>query len=186
MYIIAGLGNPGKKYKASKHNVGFDVINLLAEKHAIKMGRAKFKGNVGTGKISGQSVLLLKPSTYMNLSGMSVFDAVEYYRLPYQNLLVIYDDVDLEIGTIRLRKGGSAGTHNGMRSIIYQLQTEEFPRLRLGIGPPTEGKDLAYYVLDDFNKEQRTVIDNTIEKAVLAVETILAEGLDRAMNKFNG
>jgi PTH1 family peptidyl-tRNA hydrolase len=186
MYIIAGLGNPGRKYANTKHNVGFDVIDLLAAKHGIRMGRARFKGSVGTGKISGRDVLLLKPSTYMNLSGMSVLDAVEYYRIHHQNLLVIYDDADLDIGRIRLRKSGSAGTHNGMKSIIYQLQTEDFPRLRLGIGPPPEGRDLACYVLERFSREQRAIMDETIKRAVLAVETFLDQGPDAAMGKFNG
>jgi len=150
MYIIAGLGNPGRKYMNTRHNVGFDVIDLLSEKHGIKVGRAKFKGSTGTGEIEGKEVLLLKPATYMNLSGMSVLDAVEYYRIDFGNLLIIYDDADLETGRIRIRRSGSSGTHNGMKSIIYQLQTEDFPRLRLGIGPVPEGQDLGYFVLDSF------------------------------------
>ncbi len=186
MYIIVGLGNPGKKYINTKHNVGFDVIDYLAGRHGIKVKRAGFKGSIGKGEIKGQRVLLLKPATYMNLSGMSVLDAVEYYRLEYRNLLVLYDDADLEIGTLRLRKSGSAGTHNGMKSIIYQLQTDEFPRLRLGIGSPPGDGDLARYVLKGFSREQRDIMDETIKRAAAAVETFLDEGIDKAMNKFNG
>lgn len=185
MYIIAGLGNPGKKYESTRHNVGFDVIDLLAEKHGIRVSRAKFKGSVGTGRISGQEVLLLKPATYMNLSGMSVLDAVEYYRIDFGNLLVIYDDADLEVGRIRIRKSGSAGTHNGMKSIIYQLQTEDFPRLRLGIGPVPEDRDLADFVLDRFPKEQEALMEEAKKRAVLAVETYLKDGVEAAMNMFN-
>jgi PTH1 family peptidyl-tRNA hydrolase len=186
MYIIAGLGNPGRKYINTRHNVGFDVIDLLAEKHGIRVGKVKFKGSTGTGEIAGQEVLLLKPATYMNLSGMSVLDAVEYYRIDFGNLLVIYDDADLETGRIRIRRSGSSGTHNGMKSIIYQLQTEDFPRLRLGIGPVPEGQDLGYFVLDRFSKEQKALMDEAKKRAVLAVETYLRDGLDAAMSMFNG
>ncbi len=186
MYIIVGLGNPGKKYMYSKHNVGFDVIDLLAAKHGIKVNRVKFKGAVGMGKIAGQDVMLLKPSTYMNLSGMSVLDAVRYYRIEYDNLLVIYDDADLEPGQIRIRRSGSAGTHNGMKSIIYQLRTEDFPRLRLGIGRPVQSQDLADYVLDRFTKEQRSIIDEAERRAVLAVEAYISDGPETAMGLYNG
>lgn len=185
MYIIAGLGNPGRKYMYTKHNVGFEVIDLLAAKHDIKVNRARFKGAVGKGRIMGREVMLLKPLTYMNLSGMSILDAVEYYRLEYENLMVVYDDVDLELGRIRIRKGGSAGTHNGMKSIIYQLQTEDFPRLRLGIGRPAEGQDLSRYVLNRFSKEQREIINKAETKAVLAVETFIEDGVGRTMDLYN-
>src|SRR5690554_4664430 len=159
MYIIAGLGNPGRKYMYTRHNVGFEVIDLLAAGHGIRVNKARFKGAVGLGKIAGCEVMLLKPATYMNLSGMSVLDAVEYYRIDFGNLLVIYDDADLEVGRIRIRKSGSAGTHNGMKSIIYQLQTEDFPRLRLGIGAVPEDRDLADFVLDRFPKEQEALME---------------------------
>ncbi len=186
MYIIAGLGNPGRKYINTKHNIGFDVVDYLAKKHNIKINGIKFKGNIGKGEISGRKVLLLKPATYMNLSGISILDAVKYYGVSNENLLVIYDDADLDIGKLRLRKGGSSGTHNGMKSVIYQLQTEDFPRLRLGIGSPPGDGDLARYVLNRFSSEQRDIIDEAIKKSVLAVETFLKEGINRAMDKFNG
>ena len=186
MYIIAGLGNPGRKYMYTRHNVGFDVIDLLAAKHGIGVNRKKFKGAVGMGRIKGHEVMLLKPLTYMNLSGMSVLDAVEYYRTEYENLMVIHDDVDLELGRIRIRRSGSAGTHNGMRSVIYQLQTEDFPRLRLGIGRPTEGEDLSFYVTGRFSKEERNIINETENRAVLAVEAFISDGLEAAMGLYNG
>jgi PTH1 family peptidyl-tRNA hydrolase len=166
--------------------VGFEVIDLLAEKNGIRVANEKFKGLTGKGVIAGQEVLLLKPLTYMNLSGMSVLDAVDYYKINLSNLLVVYDDVDLAVGQIRIRRSGSAGTHNGMRSVIYQLQNEDFPRLRIGIGRPAEDEDMAHYVLDRFPDEDRKAIDRAIERAVLAIETFVGQGIDPAMSSYNG
>lgn len=134
MYIIAGLGNPGKKYENTRHNMGFTAIDLLAEKFGIKVNKLRFKALTGEGRIAGQKVLLIKPQTYMNLSGESVRMALDYYKEPPENLIVIYDDIDIPTGSIRIRKKGSAGTHNGMRNILYQIQSEDFPRIRVGIG----------------------------------------------------
>jgi PTH1 family peptidyl-tRNA hydrolase len=186
MYIIAGLGNPGRKYMYTRHNVGFEVIDLLAAGHGIRVNKARFKGAVGLGKIAGCEVMLLKPMTYMNLSGMSVLDAVEYYRVEHDNLMVIYDDVDLELGQVRIRKKGGGGTHNGMKSVIYQLQTEDFPRLRLGIGKPAEGEDISRYVLDRFSRDQRNIIDEAEARAAHAVLDFIRDGLETAMDRYNG
>lgn len=186
MYIVAGLGNPGPKYMYTRHNVGYDVIDLLARNNNIAINTGKFKGVVGSGLISGQKVLLLKPVTYMNLSGISVLDAVQYYRIDLNNLMVVYDDIDLELGSIRIKPKGSAGSHNGMKSVLYQLQTEEFPRLRVGIGRPPDGQDMAYYVLDRFSKQDREIVDRAIEKAAAAIEAYLEKGIDHAMCMYNG
>ena len=129
MYVIAGLGNPGKKYENTRHNMGFITIDQLAEKHNIKTDKLKFKALVGEGRIAGQKVLLVKPQTYMNLSGESIREVMNFYKLEPENLIVIYDDIDIEAGTLRIRKFGSAGTHNGMKSVVYQLQSDRFPRI---------------------------------------------------------
>lgn len=185
MYIIAGLGNPGRKYMYTRHNIGYDVVDLLARRNGIIIGSEKFRGITGSGLISGRRVLLLKPTTYMNLSGMSVLDAVQYYNIDLNNLMVVYDDIDLELGSIRIRPKGSAGTHNGMRSVVYQLQTEDFPRLRVGIGRPIDGQDTAYYVLDSFSKSDREIVDSAVERAAVALEDYLENGIDHAMSMYN-
>ena len=140
MYVIAGLGNPGKKYENTRHNMGFITIDQLAEKHNIKVDKLKFKALVGEGRIAGQKVMLVKPQTYMNLSGESIREVMNFYKLEPENLIVIYDDIDIEAGTLRIRKFGSAGTHNGMKSVVYQLQSDRFPRIRLGIGSQKKGR----------------------------------------------
>lgn len=185
MYIIAGLGNPGPRYEFTRHNTGFLAVDYLAQKHRIKINRAKYKALVGEGMIGGEKVLLIKPQTYMNLSGNSVKDALDGNRISLQNLIVIYDDMDLEVGRIRIKPKGGAGTHNGMKSIIYQLETEEFPRIRIGIGECPHGIDAAEYVLGEFTPEEQEVIAKTLEKAANAVETIIVEGIGAAMNKYN-
>ena len=149
MYIIAGLGNPGKKYENTRHNMGFTAIDLLAEKFGIKVNKLRFKALTGEGRIAGQKVLLIKPQTYMNLSGESVRMALDYYKEPPENLIVIYDDIDIPTGSIRIRKKGSAGTHNGMKSIIYDLQFDDFPRLRIGIGTDRK-EDMIHFVLFNY------------------------------------
>ncbi|MDO4552111.1 MAG: aminoacyl-tRNA hydrolase [Bacillota bacterium] len=189
MYIIAGLGNPGRKYERTRHNAGFMTVDLLAERHGIKVNKIKHKALVGEGFISGRKVLLVKPQTYMNLSGESLREVMAYYKEPIENLLVIYDDVDVELGRLRLRKKGSAGTHNGMRSIIYQLQQDGFPRLRIGIGGHSrEQRRMALrdYVTGGFRKEEREQMETAVERAALAVECLLEKGIDYAMGQYNG
>lgn len=184
MYVIAGLGNPGKKYENTRHNMGFITIDQLAEKHNIKADKLKFKALVGEGRIAGQKVLLVKPQTYMNLSGESIREVMNFYKLEPENLIVIYDDIDIEAGTLRIRKFGSAGTHNGMKSVVYQLQSDRFPRIRLGIGSQKKG-DLVDFVIGGFSKEEVPLLEEAVENAVLAVECIIEEGIDKAMNQYN-
>lgn len=184
MYVIAGLGNPGKKYENTRHNMGFITVDQLAEKHDIKVDKLKFKALVGEGRIAGQKVLLVKPQTYMNLSGESIREVMHFYKLEPENLIVIYDDIDIELGALRIRKFGSAGTHNGMKSVVYQLQSDRFPRIRIGIGSQKKG-DLVDFVIGGFSKEEVPVLEETVTKAVGAVECILESDVDIAMNRFN-
>lgn len=184
MYIVVGLGNPGKKYENTKHNIGFITLDFLAKKNDIKMNKIKHKALVGEGTVSGQKVLLVKPQTYMNLSGNSVREVMEYYKVEPEKLIVIYDDVDLPMGRLRIRKKGSAGTHNGMKSIIYDLQEEGFPRVRIGIGKERK-MSLAGYVLGGFAKEERSLMENAVERAAQAIECMLEKGIDIAMGEYN-
>lgn len=184
MYVIVGLGNPGKKYENTRHNMGFITIDKLAEKHNIRVDKLKFKSLIGDGIIAGQKVLLVKPQTFMNLSGEAVKSIKEYYKVADENLIVIYDDIDLETGMLRIRKFGSAGTHNGMRSVVSQIKTDQFPRIRLGIGNENKG-DLADFVTGGFTKKEVPALENAVTNGVLAVECILKTGIDMAMNKYN-
>lgn len=184
MFIIAGLGNPGKKYENTRHNMGFLVIDRLAEKTDIKVNKIKHKALVGDGFISGQKVLLIKPQTYMNLSGESLREAVDYYGVEPENLIVIYDDFDLETGTLRIRKKGSAGSHNGMKSIIQQIQSQDFPRVRVGIGKSRE-PDWKDFVLGKVAGEEKQLISEAVEKAADGILCILEKGIDQAMNAYN-
>lgn len=184
MYVIAGLGNPGKKYENTRHNMGFITIDQLAEKHNIKTDKLKFKALVGEGRIAGQKVLLVKPQTYMNLSGESIREVMNFYKLEPENLIVIYDDIDIEAGALRIRKFGSAGTHNGMKSVVYQLQSDRFPRIRLGIGSQKQG-DLVNFVIGGFSPKEVPVLKEAVNHAVLAIECIIEDGIDKAMNQFN-
>ena len=184
MYVIAGLGNPGKKYENTRHNMGFITIDRLAEKHDIRTDKLKFKSLVGEGRIAGRKVLLVKPQTYMNLSGEAIREVMHFYKLEPENLIVIYDDIDIELGALRIRKFGSAGTHNGMKSVVYQLQSDRFPRVRIGIGSQKKA-DLADFVIGGFSKEEVPVLEETVDKAVSAVECMLAEDVDIAMNRYN-
>ncbi len=183
MYIIAGLGNPGKKYENTRHNIGFITLDFLAERHDIKINKIKHKALVGEGRISGQKVLLVKPQTYMNLSGESLREVMDYYKVDIEDMIVIYDDIDLPAGTVRIRKKGSAGTHNGMRSIVQHLGTD-FPRIRMGIGNDRKG-DLVDFVLGGFSKEDKEVLEPAVERAALAVECYVDEGIEKSMNKYN-
>lgn len=184
MYVIVGLGNPGKKYDNTRHNIGFITLDFLADKNGIKINKIKHKALVGEGMISGQKVLLVKPQTFMNLSGNSVREVLEYYKVEMDNLVVIYDDVDIPIGRLRIRKKGSAGTHNGMRSIIYDIQSDQFPRVRIGIGADRK-MGLAGYVLGGFGKEEKKIMEDAVERAAKAVECMLEKGIDMAMGEYN-
>lgn len=185
MYAVIGLGNPGNKYKGTRHNVGFDTIDCIAERNNVKINKIKFKSVFGETQIGGKKVLLVKPQTYMNRSGESVLELYNYYKIPLENIIVIVDDIDIKFGALRIRKKGSAGTHNGMKSIIYLLQSDNFPRIKIGVGKPNENQDLADFVLSGFSKEERAYIDLTIEQAAKAVEKIVTSGIDIGMNEFN-
>lgn len=185
MHIIVGLGNPGKKYDKTRHNVGFDVIDKIAENNNIDINKIKHKAVVGEGRINNKKVMLVKPTTYMNLSGQSVKEIVDYYKVNISDIIVIYDDIDTQVGKMRIRQKGSAGSHNGMKSIIYDLVDDSFPRVRIGIGKPEFG-DLADFVLGKFSKEQKPLIEDVVNKAADAVEIMIKDGIDLAMNRYNG
>ena len=184
MYIIAGLGNPGRKYENTRHNMGFIAVDLLAEKYGIKVDKIKFKALVGEGRIAGQKVLLVKPQTYMNLSGESIREVMSFYKEDIENLIVIYDDIDIPTGTIRLRKKGSAGTHNGMRNIVYLLADDGFPRIRVGIGSDKK-VDLINYVTGGVTKGEKELLEGALLKAADAAAAIVEKGIEKAMNEYN-
>lgn len=184
-FLIVGLGNAGRKYQGNRHNVGFMVVDRLAKKHAIAMTTVQHKAIVGSGRIQNRAVLLAKPQTMMNLSGNAVGPLANYYKIPPANVLVIYDELDLPFGTLRLREKGGAGGHNGMKSVIQHLG-EAFPRMRLGIGRPPGQMPPAAYVLQDFGKSELPVLDEMLDTAVTAVETFLADGIQLAMSRHNG
>lgn len=184
MYLIVGLGNPEEEYSNTRHNMGFNVINKLAEEYKIDVNKNKFDALLGTGSIEGEKVILLKPQTYMNLSGKSIIQVVNFYKIPLQNVFVIYDDIDIAPGLIRIRKKGSSGSHNGMKSVVAELNSEDFARIRVGIGKP-ENNDMINYVIGKIPKEGQEPLEEGVLKAKQAVVEILKNGLDRAMNKFN-
>jgi peptidyl-tRNA hydrolase, PTH1 family len=184
-YLIAGLGNPGLRHKANRHNVGFMLLDRLAATAGISLARVQQRAVVGDGRFAGHPVILAKPQTYMNLSGDAVGPLVHYYKIPLANVLVVYDELDLPLGTLRLREKGGAGGHNGMRSIIYHLG-QDFPRLRLGIDRPPGRMNPAAYVLQDFSGDERPIVDEMLNQAVQAVETYLQEGIQLAMSRYNG
>ncbi len=186
MYIIAGLGNPGKEYENTRHNAGYEVIEALAEKYNISVLELKHKAMIGKGYIEGQKAVLVKPLTFMNLSGESLRMVVDYYKADAeQDLIVISDDISLPPGQLRVRKKGSAGGHNGLKNIIKMLGTENFRRIRMGVGEKPKDYDLADWVLGHFNKEEKAAMQDAVKKAVRAVELMLTEGTDAAMNEFN-
>lgn len=186
MYIIVGLGNPTSQYEGTRHNVGFDVIDALADKYNISVDGRKSRAFIGKGIIEGQKVILVKPQTYMNLSGESIRGLVDYYKIDEeQELLVIYDDVSLDVGQLRIRKKGSAGGHNGIKSIIANLGTQVFPRIKVGVGEKPKKYDLADYVLGHFSKADREIMEEGYQKAVKAIEMILKGELEAAMNEYN-
>lgn len=186
MYIIAGLGNPDEKYRQTRHNIGFDTLDRLADRHDIRVMGRECQALVGKGYICGCKVILVKPQTYMNNSGDSLRSLVEYYKAdPENEVIIIYDDIALPVGKIRVRPDGSAGGHNGIKSIIGRLGTEGFSRVRIGVGQKPEGMDLAAYVLGRFSSEDRTQIDEASKKACDAIETILTDGIEMSMNRYN-
>ena len=186
MYIIAGLGNPGRQYEGTRHNIGWQVIDELAGKYNIRVMENKFKGLIGKGMIGGEKVILVKPLTFMNLSGECIGEAVNFYKIDETaELIVVADDISLDVGQIRMRKKGSAGGHNGLKNIIAHLGHENFMRIRMGIGDKPSGYDLADYVLGHFSKEEEKILDESKRTAVLAIETIISDGIDRAMNLYN-
>ena len=186
MYLIAGLGNPTREYEKTRHNVGFSVIDVLADKYNIDVSDRKHKALCGKGVIEGEKVLLLKPQTFMNLSGESIREAVDYYKIdPEQELIVIYDDINLAPGKLRIRPKGSAGGHNGIKNIIAHLGTQVFPRIRVGVGEKPKGCDLADYVLGRFPGEEEPVIREALEKTTKACCEIITADVTSAMNKYN-
>lgn len=186
MYIIAGLGNPTDKYDKTRHNVGFDTIDLLAKDLGVTMGKSIFKALIGKTMIGSEKVLLVKPLTFMNLSGNAIRAIMHFYKINVSKLVVIYDDVDLDVGRLRIRKKGSAGGHNGMKSIIAQVGSEEFCRIRVGIGHRPEEIDMINYVLGRFSKEDRAQVEDAMDRAAKAAKAIVTDGCDIAMNKYNG
>lgn len=186
MYIIAGLGNPGREYDMTRHNIGFEVIDYIAEELGVKVNKLKFKSLFGETKIGEDKVYLVKPQTYMNLSGDSIREFCSFYKIPPENVIIISDDIALPTGKIRIRTKGSAGGHNGLKSIIYQLNSDNFPRIRIGVGAPKHSDyDLKDFVLGRFTKDEIPVLEEAIIKASKAVEEIIKSGIDRAMNKYN-
>ena len=183
MYIIAGLGNPTREYEKTRHNVGFEVIDVLADMLGTTVEEKKFKGCYGRGIIGGEKVLLLKPQTFMNLSGESIRAASDFYKVDPEHIIIIYDDISLDVGQLRIRKKGSAGGHNGIKNIIAH---QEFPRIKVGVGDKPKKMDLADYVLSRFSKEDRAAMEDAFKEAAKAVEVMITEGMDTAMNQFNG
>lgn len=185
MYFIVGLGNPGDKYENTRHNMGFLTIDYLSRKFDIKVKKLKFKSLYGQGEISGQKVMLIKPQTYMNSSGEAIRELKNYYNFDMDKLIVIVDDIDINFGTIRIKAKGSSGSHNGMKSIIYNLVDDSFPRIKIAVGKKPEYMDLANFVLSGFTEKEVEIIRDEIALASDAVEMILDSGVEKAMNKFN-
>ena len=187
MYLIAGLGNPEKKYEATRHNIGFETIDLLANKQGISLTKLKHKALLGDGIIGGQKVIVAKPQTYMNLSGESIRDIASFYKIPPENIIIVCDEIKLELGTVRIRPKGSDGGHNGLKSIIYQLSSDSFVRIRMGVGAPDRSRmNLADFVLGRFSKEEIEVLTPTANRVCDAIETIIAHDVATAMNRYNG
>lgn len=185
MKLIVGLGNPGMQYAATRHNIGFEVIDSLSEAYNIQVIKNKYKALIGEGTIAGEKVILMKPQTYMNLSGEAVKACMDFHKISNKDVIVIYDDISLEVGQLRLRQTGSAGGHNGIKNIIAQLGTQEFPRVKFGVGEKPQGWDLANYVLGRFSEEEMKIVGPRINEAVKAIEAIISVGIDKAMNNYN-
>ena len=185
-FLIVGLGNPGKQYESTRHNAGFICIDVLAEKYGIKINKLKFKSLIGEGRIEGKRCLLLKPQTFMNLSGEAVRDAVEFYKIPIENVIVICDDISLEPGKMRIRRKGSHGGQNGMRNIIFHLKDDNFPRIKIGIGAkPNPEYDLADWVLSRFSQSEAKLIKQVADNTVSAIEIMVKGDIDKAMSNYN-
>ncbi len=185
-YLIVGLGNPGRQYRETRHNVGFMTLDKLAERLKLTYSRVQFRALVVDGRFGGSRLFLAKPQTYMNESGQAVGSLVRFYKIPLENLLVVHDDVDLPLGTLRIRPGGSSAGQKGVESIIDRLGTQDFPRLRFGVGRPPGQMLAAAYVLQEFARGELEVLNLTILKAVEAALSFVADGLDRTMNQYNG
>lgn len=184
MYLIVGLGNPGKDYVDTRHNVGFMVLDQIAEQMNTQFDKNKFKGKVAEGRIGSHKVILLKPQTYMNLSGESIAEAAGFYKLEPENVLVVFDDVSLDVGKIRIRKKGSSGGHNGIKSAIMHLATENFPRVKIGVGAPKH--DLVKHVLSRFQDEEKDILAKAMTAARAGVYSIVENGIDSAISEYNG
>lgn len=185
MILIVGLGNPGKEYVNTRHNIGFRVIERLSELHNIPLNQKKHKAILGSGYIEGQKVILAQPQTYMNLSGESVREIADFYKIEPEDMIIIFDDISLDVGQLRLRKKGSAGGHNGIKSIIAHLNSQDFPRIKVGVGEKPAGWDLADHVLANFPKEVEAEVRESIENACEACKIMLSDSIEAAMNRFN-
>lgn len=185
MYLIVGLGNPEEDYAGTRHNMGFDTLNKISKKYNIEINNKKFSGLYGTGTIENEKVILLKPQTFMNLSGKSIKECIDFYKIDLEKLIIIYDDIDIDKGTVKLRKQGGAGTHNGMKSVLECLGTEKFSRVRIGIGMPEHKGDLINYVIGYVPEDEKEILDKGCETAKEAVIEIIKSGIDNAMNKIN-
>ena len=184
-YVIVGLGNPGAEYEKTRHNMGFRALDVLAADTGIDVRRAKFNALIGQGRIAGHKVILVKPQTYMNRSGLAVRQAAMYYNVPSCNVIVIYDDIDLPLSAIRVRKSGGAGTHNGMKSVVQQLGVKDFPRIRIGVGAQDSDEDLVDRVIGKVPKAEQALLDQAAAAAAKAAEDIVRSGIDIAMNRHN-
>ncbi len=185
-YLIVGLGNPGREYRESRHNIGFLLLSHLAERLGVSFSRLQSKALVTDGRYQDHKIILAKPQTFMNLSGQAVGPLVNFYKIPLENLLVVYDEVDLPFGTLRLRPSGGSGGHNGMKSLITRLGTEGFPRLRLGVSRPPGRMEAAAYVLQDFSREEAALLPEILDLAGDAALTFITQGIEAAINRYNG
>jgi len=185
MYLIVGLGNPEPEYSGTRHNMGFDVINKISQKYGIEVNKNGFKSLYGTGIIENEKVILCKPQTFMNLSGDAIIELLNFYKIPLENLIVIYDDIDIEPGITKIRKKGGPGTHNGMKSVVQRIGSQEFARIRVGTGAPEYKNDLINYVITRVSTEEYLKLTEGINTAEEAVIEILKNGIDKAMNKIN-
>ena len=185
MFLIVGLGNPEEEYSNTRHNMGFDTIKKLANEYNIKINKNKFKGLCGSGIIENEKVILLKPQTYMNLSGESIKEAMAFYKIKSENIIVIYDDIDIEPGIIKIRKKGGPGGHNGMKSVISEIDTQNFPRIRIGIGKPENKGQLIEYVIGKMPQTDKDILEKATILGKEAILEIIKNGVDIAMNKFN-
>lgn len=186
MYVVVGLGNPGRKYENTRHNIGFELIDYIARDRGLKVEKMKHKALLGEFLYEGEKIVLVKPQTYMNLSGDAVTSIVNYYGLDLEKLIVVYDDIDIPLGSVRIRKSGSAGSHNGMRDIIYKLRNDGFPRIRIGVGKPENRQmDLKNFVLSGYSKEEVPLMEEAVINTYKAILTMVEENIDAAMNRYN-